>query len=169
MEVPQTESSLHMRIPILVLSAVLFMASCSPRQEGNGDSAAGRSAAGRSAAGRSAAESETRPKRDISNAALIAIDEDIRKFTDDLDAAKSAFETAPSEGNKKKLILAYVALGDYMQYDSSVSPREGKYHRALVEYRHALELDPGNQKITGEIAQIEDIYRSMGRPIPGEE
>jgi tetratricopeptide (TPR) repeat protein len=147
-----------MRTPLLFLGAMLFISSCSPKQDEKADPAASRPAA-----------SEAAPQRDISNATLIAIDEDIQKYTDDVEAAKSAYDAAPNDGNKKKLIAAYVAFGDYMQYDSSVSPREGKYHRALVEYRHALVLDPGNQKITGEIAQIEDIYRSMGRPIPGDE
>jgi hypothetical protein len=53
-----------------------------------------------------------------------------------------------------------------MTYESPVSPRQGKYHRALIEYRHATQLDPHNQKALKEIQQIEDIYRSMGRPIP---
>lgn len=109
------------------------------------------------------------PKRDVSTATLVKIDEDIQPFADAVDAAKKSYDSDENPANKEKLLNAYVAFGDYMQYESGVSPRQGKYHRALIEYRHALELSPGNEKILGEIAQIEDIYRSMGRPIPGEE
>lgn len=109
------------------------------------------------------------PKRDVSTATLVKIDEDIQPFADAVDAAKKSYDSDTSPANKEKLLNAYVAFGDYMQYESGVSPRQGKYHRALIEYRHALELSPGNEKILGEIAQIEDIYRSMNRPIPGEE
>ena len=107
--------------------------------------------------------------RDISTATLAQIDGEIQQFDDAVKSAKSAWDKDQSPVNKAALVKAYVEFADYMQYESPVSPRQGKYHRALVEYRHALALEPGNEKIAGEIQQIEDIYRSMGRPIPGEE
>lgn len=108
-------------------------------------------------------------QRDVSTPTLVAIDEDIQPYADAVDASKKIYESDMNDANRDKLFQAYVAFGDYMQYESGVSPRQGKYHRALVEYRHALDLDPDNNKVIAEIAQIEDIYRSMGRPIPGEE
>ena len=56
------------------------------------------------------------------------------------------------------------------EYEAHVKEKRcpAKVCRALIEYRHALELDPDNEKAQIEIAQIEDIYRSMNRPIPGE-
>lgn len=149
-----------MKNMIIVLSALIALSACSQKTEENTETAAEQPAG---------AMSQPAAKRDVSTATLVKIDEDIQKYADAVDAAAAAYDGAKNDGNKKKLIEAYVAFGDYMQYDSNVSPREGKYHRALLEYRHALELDPGNQKIVGEIAQIEDIYRSMGRPIPGQE
>lgn len=109
------------------------------------------------------------PKRDVSTAALVKIDPGIQDYDDKVQSALSDFETEDGDENKQALVDAYLAFADYMTYESPVSPREGKYHRALIEYRHALELDPENQKAKVEIAQIEDIYRSMNRPIPGEE
>ncbi|MBN1449047.1 MAG: hypothetical protein JXA28_14040 [Bacteroidetes bacterium] len=115
-----------------------------------------------------AAASETQ-KRDISDEALIKIDPAIQEYTDRIETEIQAYEKQPDEEGKAELVSAYLAFADYMTYESPVSPREGKYHRALIEYRHALELDPGNSKAIAEIQQIEDIYRSMNRPVPGEE
>lgn len=144
---------------LLFLFAAALLTACQPKpsEENSGQP--------QSAAG---AEQDA-PKRDVSTATLVKIDEDIQPFADAVDAAKKSYDSDANPANKEKLLNAYVAFGDYMQYESGVSPRQGKYHRALVEYRHALELSPGNEKILGEIAQIEDIYRSMNRPIPGEE
>lgn len=142
-----------MKTAVILLSTVFLLSACGQKQDTPPD---------KSAEQPSAVATQAAPARDISTAALVKIDEDIQKYSDAVDAAKS-------KGDKVKLLQAYVAFGDYMQYESSVSPREGKYHRALIEYRNAMELDPGNQKIVSEITQIEDIYRSMGRPIPGQE
>jgi tetratricopeptide (TPR) repeat protein len=108
-------------------------------------------------------------QRDISTATLAQIDPEIQKYDDAVTAAKNAFDAGQSAESKAALVKAYTDFGDYMQYESPVSPRQGKYHRALIEYRHALVLDPGSNKLIGEITQIEDIYRSMGRPVPGDE
>jgi len=107
--------------------------------------------------------------RDVSTEALVLIDEAIQQYHDNVVAAVAAYDDDASEANREALIEAYIAFGDYMTYESPVSPRQGKYHRALIEYRHALKLDPSNDKVLDEIAQIEDIYRSMNRPVPGEE
>ena len=111
----------------------------------------------------------TEGKRDVSTATLVAIDPEIKSFDEAVATAKSAYDKQSNDANKTALIDAYMRFADYMQYESPVSPRQGKYHRALIEYRHVLELDPANEKAEAEIKQIEDIYRSMGREIPGEE
>ncbi len=142
-----------MKIAISLLGMILIVSSCGQKQEATPE---------QNVEQPSAETSQAPPKRDISNAALVAIDKDIQKYIDGVSAAKDKNDNA-------QLINAYIAFADYMQYESNVSPREGKYHRALVEYRNALELDPSNEKVVNEITQIEDIYRSMGRPIPGNE
>ena len=141
-------------IPLLVVAALLTACQTKPAEE--------------QAEQAVPAATKAAPERDVSIPTLVAIDEDIQPFADAVDGAKKTYESDKSDGSRMALVKAYVAFGDYMQYESTVSPRQGKYHRALLEYRHALDLDPGNTKVTGEIAQIEDIYRSMGRPIPGE-
>ena len=108
-------------------------------------------------------------KQDISTEALSKIDPEVATYDATVAKAKAAYDTKKDAASKTALVEAYIRFADYMTYESPVSPRQGKYHRALVEYRHALALDAGNEKVLKEIAQIEDIYRSMGRPIPGAE
>lgn len=116
-----------------------------------------------------AAEQSAPQKRDVSTATLVKIDPAIQEYADRVQREKEAYDAEPNDENKAELIAAYVSFGDYMTYESPVSPREGKYHRALLEYRHALELDPENSKAMAEAEQIEAIYHSMNRPVPGEE
>jgi len=49
--------------------------------------------------------------------------------------------------------------------DPALAPRE-KYPKALGMFRDALEIDPGNALAAKSITLIEDIYKSMGRPVP---
>ena len=49
--------------------------------------------------------------------------------------------------------------------DQSAPPRM-KYPAALHAYREVLKYDRANQKAKDQIAQIESIYKSMGRPVP---
>jgi tetratricopeptide (TPR) repeat protein len=102
----------------------------------------------------------------ISDDVLAEIDPAIKKFSDKLNSDFRNYEAEKSLSNKSILIEAYVQYADYMQYESTVSPMKGKYRKALSLYRKALELDSGNSKVMAEIAQIEDIYKSMGRSIP---
>ena len=117
---------------ILLLAIVLFSA-CSQQ---SGDEGAAKDAVS------AAAEQADAPKRDISDETLISIDPAIEEYTDRIAATKSAYEGQPDEEGKAELVRAYITFADYMTYESPVSPREGKYHRALIEYRHALDLDP---------------------------
>lgn len=148
-----------MNTPIPLLVAAVLLVACNTEKP----------AADATATPQPSATAQSAAPRDVSTATLVAIDEDIQPYADAVDAAREAYEAEASDAAKAALVKAYVDFGDYMQYDSSVSPRQGKYHRALLEYRHALDLEPGNANVLGEIAQIEEIYRGMGRPIPGGE
>jgi tetratricopeptide (TPR) repeat protein len=144
---------------LVFLLAVIVFSACSQQNDEEGTAQQMSPAAAASDA----------PQRDISNEALMSIDPAIQEYTDRIETERKAYEEQPDEEGKAELVSAYLAFADYMTYESPVSPREGKYHRALIEYRHALELDPDNSKAIAEIQQIEDIYRSMNRPVPGEE
>jgi hypothetical protein len=52
--------------------------------------------------------------------------------------------------------------------DPKLTPKE-KYPKALELYRDALALDASNKEANKNKAMIEAIYKSMGRPVPGEE
>ena len=65
----------------------------------------------------------------------------------------------------KALIGAHMAKADFFMTNDSVAPRL-KYTTALREYRKVLTYDKANKKATDNIKVIEDIYKSMGRPVP---
>lgn len=49
--------------------------------------------------------------------------------------------------------------------DPALPPKE-KYPTALGMFRDALKIDPDNALAQQSITLIEDVYRSMGRPVP---
>lgn len=63
------------------------------------------------------------------------------------------------------LAEAHVVLGNGYMYEESLPPFQ-KYPAALRQFRAALKYDPDNKKAKQNIATIEGIYKSMGRPIP---
>jgi hypothetical protein len=58
--------------------------------------------------------------------------------------------------------------GTKIMNDPKLTPKE-KYPKALELYRDALALDASNKEANKNKAMIEAIYKSMGRPVPGEE
>jgi hypothetical protein len=52
-------------------------------------------------------------------------------------------------------------------FEANLSPKK-KYKPALKHYRRILELDPSNAEAQRNKTQIEEIYTSMGRPIPND-
>lgn len=71
----------------------------------------------------------------------------------------------PTPEVKKALAEAYLGKGDSMMYNDAMPPRM-KYPGALKAYREVLKYDANNKKAKDNIAMIEGIYKSMGRPIP---
>lgn len=102
----------------------------------------------------------------ITDESLTEIDPAIKSYSEKLNSSLKNYVSDNSLKNKSELLESYIRYADYMQYESPVSPMKGKYRKALSLYRKALELDSGNSKVMAEITQIEDIYKSMGRPIP---
>jgi tetratricopeptide (TPR) repeat protein len=66
---------------------------------------------------------------------------------------------------KKALADAYMAQGDFYMYNEQLPPFR-KYPAALRSYRKTVEHDAKNETAKKNIATIEGIYKSMGRPIP---
>ena len=83
-------------------------------------------------------------------------------------AAKGAYEKNPhDDALKKKYVDTSVALG--LLYTNAVSvDRTEKYKLALGHLNQALKLDPNNQDAKSMRDTIVNIYKSMGRPVPGE-
>ncbi len=85
--------------------------------------------------------------------------------TPDLDSIIAGLEKGK---DKKALAAAYATRGYERMTDENAGARV-KYRKALEDYRVALKNDPTNEKASKNKEVIENIYRDMGRPIPGEE
>ena len=85
--------------------------------------------------------------------------------TPDLDKKIASAEKGKG---KKAIAVAYAARGTFRMNDQDAGAKV-KYRAALDDYRKALAADPTNTEASGNKAQIEAIYKQMGRPIPGEE
>ncbi|MBX7218362.1 MAG: hypothetical protein K1Y36_00305 [Blastocatellia bacterium] len=66
---------------------------------------------------------------------------------------------------KAELAKAKLDYGNELMFKSALPPKI-KYRAALKMYREVLALDPANEEALKNKAQIEDIYKSMGRPVP---
>ncbi|GAB4463224.1 MAG: hypothetical protein OHK0029_31490 [Armatimonadaceae bacterium] len=77
-------------------------------------------------------------------------------------------ETATKSGDKAKLAAAYTERGLFRMYDDKAGARV-KYRAALSDFRKALAAQPDNTEAQKAKKQIEDIYQSMGMPIPSED
>jgi tetratricopeptide (TPR) repeat protein len=88
-----------------------------------------------------------------------------KKYDEAIAQLETAYKAKPQPDVKKALAEAYVAKADSFMTDQNSPPRV-KYPTALRAYREALKYDANNQKAKQNIAQIEGIYKSMGRPIP---
>ena len=77
-------------------------------------------------------------------------------------------EKAGKAGDEKALAAALAERGTFRMNDDNAGAKV-KYRAALDDYRKALEADPKNEDAIKNKKMIEDIYTSMGRPIPGAE
>jgi tetratricopeptide (TPR) repeat protein len=88
--------------------------------------------------------------------------EQMVKEADDADAQ---YQKSKSEQDKKQCITKQMAAANYLMFDANLSPKK-KYRPALQRYNRVLELDPKHPEAMENKKQIEDIYQSMGMPIP---
>ena len=85
------------------------------------------------------------------------------KFDDAIAMLEKGHAKTPAVS--KALVDAHMAKGDSFMTNDKVPPRV-KYTTALQEYRKVVAIDKTNKKAADNIKMIEDIYKSMGRPVP---
>ena len=88
--------------------------------------------------------------------------EEMMKVADD---AEAKFQKSKSEADKKEYIIKQMSAANYLMFEANLSPKK-KYKPALQRYNKVLEIDPKNSEAAENKKQIEDIYQSMGMPIP---
>ncbi len=89
-----------------------------------------------------------------------------KKYDEAITALTAAQKTNPKSVEiKNTLADALLAKGDSIMYNDALPPRS-KYPDALRTYRQVLTVDKANKKAQDNIAMIEGIYKSMGRPVP---
>jgi len=81
------------------------------------------------------------------------------------EAEKAAFEKDPSDAQKKKYVDAALKYGTTVMLANSLPPKV-KYPDSLKLFREVLKADPENAEAKENVKVIEDIYKSMGRPVP---
>lgn len=90
---------------------------------------------------------------------------DLKKMEAYQVATKAAYTKKPSAKTKKDYVAATVKYGTACM-NSEALDRKIKYKKALGLYREALKVDPTNAEAKENAKMIEDVYRSMGRPVP---
>jgi hypothetical protein len=87
------------------------------------------------------------------------------ELTKEADAADAKYEKSKSDADKKAAVEKQMEAANYLMFQADLPPKQ-KYRPALKRYRRVLELDPANKEAAANKKQIEDIYESMGMPIP---
>jgi tetratricopeptide (TPR) repeat protein len=83
-----------------------------------------------------------------------------------LKALEAKLAKKPSDAKlKSETAEANFQVGYAMMINENLPPRV-KYPGALKHYRRALALNPKHAKAAENKKMIEDIYKSMGRPVP---
>lgn len=88
--------------------------------------------------------------------------EEYMKIADDSEAK---YLKSKSDADKKEYITKQMTAANYLMFEANLSPKK-KYKPALQRYNKILEIDPKNAEALENKQQIEDIYQSMGMPIP---
>ncbi len=77
----------------------------------------------------------------------------------------TAAPDAPAVSGQQQQAQQLAEEAEKIMLDPALAPRD-KYPKALGMFRDALEIDPNNALAAKSITLIEDIYKSMGRPVP---
>lgn len=92
-------------------------------------------------------------------------DQKAEQLVKEADDADAKYQKSKSDADKMTCITKQLTAANYLMFEANLSPKK-KYKPALQRYRRVLELDPSNKEAKDNKQQIEDIYQSMGMPIP---
>ena len=106
--------------------------------------------------------STTDPTTDANTEGSDKLAESLSKEADNADAK---FEKSKSDADKKVCVEKQMEAANYLMFQADLPPKK-KYRPALKRYRRVLQLDPNNKEAAANKQQIEDIYKSMGMPVP---
>lgn len=81
------------------------------------------------------------------------------------DTDYNAYKETPNDNTKAAAVKKSMEAAMYLMYDAQLPPRD-KYKPALKYFRIVLKLDPDNAEAKVNKEKIEEIYESMGKPIP---
>ncbi len=88
-----------------------------------------------------------------------------KKYDEAIALLEADYKAKPRPDVQKALAETNLAKADSFMNDDAAPPRV-RYTTALRSYREVLKYDKQNRKAQENIATIEGIYKSMGRPIP---
>jgi tetratricopeptide (TPR) repeat protein len=95
-------------------------------------------------------------------------DAKLKQLTKEYNTAKAAYAKKPKDANATKTYVnATYALGLGTMYAENLPPRQ-KYSGALAYFREVKKVSPRHKGATDNYNMIADIYRKMGKPVPGE-
>lgn len=73
--------------------------------------------------------------------------------------------TSPVSKEQQQQAQQLAGQAEKIMLDPALAPKE-KYPKALGMFNDALAIDPDNELAKNSVKLIEDIYASMGRPVP---
>jgi hypothetical protein len=149
-------------IMLLVAAAALALAAgCSTNVE-RADSGTAATAVPTQPPADPAAAAPTPPEGSATPAAAPGYEATLKE----IEQLEAAYRQNPNDAQAKaKLVSAKYEYGAKLMMDDNVPPRQ-KYRPALLAFNEVLELDPNHKEAKTNKTMIEDIYRSMGMPIP---
>lgn len=95
-------------------------------------------------------------------------DAKLKKLAAEYKTAKAAYDKKPNDAKvKKSFENAAFGYGLGCMYSESM-PAKDKYRAALEHFRETLKVNPKHKLAKENYDMIAQIYRQMGRPVPGE-
>lgn len=92
----------------------------------------------------------------------------VAKLTKEADDADGKYQKTKSDADKKEAVDKQMAAANFLMFKADSFTPKKKYRPALKRYNRVLEIDPANKEAAADKKQIEDIYTSMGMPIPND-